>query len=221
MKGATSWWHDDLLAWVCPGGLLVTALALRFPAAVQALRAQAPELTLPAWLVAAYVVGLALSPLGRLVYALAQGLVWPRLRHAWAPAIAFLGARLERTEGLVIPDAARMSTSVFHDVDRRMREYLEAADPSAASALNRMKVLCSLACNAAAAGVVFVVVDVIAGNAPSWTPAQLGAGSLAIGLALIAAVYRERRRQRTQLSIWRRLRISAEADAGAGQRASA
>ena len=121
---------------------------------------------------------------------------------------AFLGARLEQAEGLVIPDATRMSTSVFHDVDRRLREYLEAADPSAASALNRMKVLCSLACNAAAAGMVFVVVDVIAGNAWSWTPAQLSIGSLAVGLALVAAVYRERRRQRTQLSIWRRLQIA-------------
>lgn len=208
MRSGNSWWHDDLLAWVCPGGLLVTALALRFPAGLQALRAQAPELTLPAWLVAAYVVGLALSPVGRLIYSLAQALVWPRLRRAWTPAIGFLGERLARTEGLVIPEATRMSSSVFHDVDRRIREYLEATDPSSAAVLNRMKVLCSLACNAAAACLVFVAVDVIAGHAPSWTPAQAGGGLLAILLALVAAVYRERRRQRTQLSIWSRLRIS-------------
>lgn len=112
MRSGNSWWHDDLLAWVCPGGLLVTALALRFPAGLQALRAQAPELTLPAWLVAAYVVGLALSPVGRLIYSLAQALVWPRLRRAWTPAIGFLGERLARTEGLVIPEATRMSSSV-------------------------------------------------------------------------------------------------------------
>ncbi len=209
-KGATSWWHDDLLAWVCPGGLLVTALALRFPQGLQALRALAPELTLPAWFVAAYVVGLTLSPLGRLVYALAQGLVWPWLRRAWTPAIAFLGERLARTEGLAIPDAARMSTSLFHDVDRRMREYLEAVDPSSASALNRMKVLCSLACNAAAACVVFIVIDALAGNASTWTPHQIAAGALTTVLALIAAVYRERRRQRSQLSIWRRLQVGAD-----------
>ena len=208
MKNGMSWWHDDLLAWVCPGGLLVTALALRFPSALQLLRAQAPELTLPAWLVAAYAAGLALSPLGRLIYALAQGLVWPRLRHAWAPVIDFVAGRLARTEGLVIPDAARMSTSIFHDVDRRVREYLEALDPSAAAVLNRMKVLCSLACNAAAACVVFFAADIIAGNAASWTAAQAGSGLLALGLAIVAAVYRERRRQRTQLSIWRRLQIT-------------
>jgi len=210
VKNGMSWWHDDLLAWVCPGGLLVTALAVRFPSALQLLHTQAPELTLPAWLVAAYVVGLALSPLGRLIYALAQGLVWPRLRHAWAPAIDFLGGRLARDEGLVIPDAARMSTSTFHDVDRRVREYLEALDPSAAAVLNRMKVLCSLACNAAAACVVFFAVDVIAGNAASWTGTQAGIGLLAFALAIVAAIYRERRRQRTQLSIWRRLQITDE-----------
>ena len=210
MRSEVSWWHDDLLAWVCPGGFLVTALVLRFPAGLQALRAQAPELTLPAWLVAAYVVGLALSPLGRLVYALAQSLVWPRLRDAWAPAIRFLGERLARTEGLAIPDAARMSTSPFHDVDRRMREYLEAVDPSSRAALNRMKVLCSLACNATAACLVFIAVDAIAGHASTWTPAQVGAGLLATLLALVAAVYRERRRQRSQLSIWRRLQVGGD-----------
>lgn len=210
MRGEASWWHDDLLAWVCPGGLLVTALTLRFPAGLQALRAQAPELTLPAWLVAAYVIGLALSPLGRLVYALAQGLVWPRLREAWTPAIRFLGERLARTEGVVLPEATRMSASLFHDVDRRMREYLEAADPASHAALNRMKVLCSLACNATASCLVFIVVDAMAGHAPTWTPAEIATGSLAVLLALIAAVYRERRRQRSQLSIWRRVQIAGE-----------
>lgn len=214
-NGSSSWWHDDLLAWVCPGGLLLTALALRYPAALQALRAQAPELTLPTWLAGAYVLGLALSPLGRLIYGVAQGIVWPRLRRAWAPAIAFLGGRLARSEGLAIPDAATMSTSVFHDVDRRMREYLEAVDPSSRSVLNRMKVLCSLACNAAAAVLVFVTIDLIAGRAPTWTLAHIGAAVLVIALALLAAVYRERRRQRTQLSIWRRLQISDEGERGA------
>ena len=72
-NGSSSWWHDDLLAWVCPGGLLLTALALRYPAALQALRAQAPELTLPTWLAGAYVLGLALSPLGRPIYAVLPG----------------------------------------------------------------------------------------------------------------------------------------------------
>ncbi|WP_342315797.1 hypothetical protein [Lysobacter sp. FW306-1B-D06B] len=214
MKERVSWWHDDLLAWVCPGGLLVTALIVRFPVTLHVLRAQAPELTLPAWLAAAYVLGLALSPLGRLIYSVAQGIVWPRLRQAWAPAIKFLGERLARTEGLVVPDAMQMSTSLFHDVDRRLREYLEAVDPSSRAVLNRMKVLCSMACNAAAACLVFVAIDAIAGNATTWTPAQFGAGMLAILLALIAAVYRERRRQRTQLSIWRRLQISDRAPSG-------
>lgn len=39
--------HDDLLAWLSPGGLLLTALMLRFPVWLRALRAIAPELTLP------------------------------------------------------------------------------------------------------------------------------------------------------------------------------
>lgn len=209
-RAAGGWLYDDLLAWLCPGGLLLTALALRYPAGLQLLRAQAPELTLPTWFAGAYVLGLALSPLGRLVYALAQAIVWPRLRAAWAPAIAFLAQRLQRDEGLRLPEAAHMSTSVFHDVDRRMREYLEAVDPSSRPVLNRMKVLCSLACNAAAAGVVFVAVDALAGRYAGWTAAQVGTAALAIALALVAAVYRERRRQRTQLSIWRRLQVAAQ-----------
>jgi hypothetical protein len=213
-RPTASWLYDDLLAWLSPGGLLLTALALRFPFALQRLRAQAPELTLPTWFAGAYALGLALSPLGRLVYGAAQGIVWPYLRSSWAPAIAFLGERLKRSENLTIPDAAHMSTHVFHDVDRRMREYLEAVDPSSRPALNRMKVLCSLSCNATAACVVFVVVDVLAGNVQTWTRLQVGAGVLATSLALVAAVYRERRRQRTQLSIWRRLQVTDAKVAG-------
>ncbi|MEH6419956.1 hypothetical protein [Pseudomonas sp. CGJS7] len=207
---AGAWLYDDLLAWLCPGGLLLTALALRHPAGLHLLREQAPELTLPTWFAGAYALGLALSPIGRLIYGIAQGIVWPRLRRAWAPAIEFLSARLERSEGLVLPSAAQMSTSVFHDVDRRMREYLEAADPSSRHTLNRMKVLCSLACNAAAACLVFVAVDGLTGGYADWTAGRVGVAALVIALALIAAVYRERRRQRTQLSIWRRLRIEGE-----------
>jgi hypothetical protein len=207
-RPTAGWLYDDLLAWLSPGGLLLTALALRFPHGLQLLRAQAPELTLPTWLAGAYALGLALSPLGRLVYGTAQGIVWPHLRASWAPAIAFLSDRLKRSEGLSLPDAASMSTHVFHDVDRRMREYLEAVDPSSRPVLNRMKVLCSLSCNTAAACLVFVAVDAIAGNAGTWSASQVWAGTLGIALALVAAVYRERRRQRTQLSIWRRLQVA-------------
>jgi hypothetical protein len=201
--------YDDLLAWLSPGGLLLTALALRFPSALLALRAQAPELILPTWLAGAYVLGLALSPLGRLVYTCAQALVWSHLRSSWAPAIAFLGARLERSDGLTLPDAATMSANVFHDVDRRLREYLEAVDPGSRPTLNRMKVFCSLSCNATAGCLVFVVMDVAAGNAPTWTARQIVFGILATVLALVASIYRERRRQRTQLSIWRRRQVQA------------
>ena len=209
-RPTASWLYDDLLAWLSPGGLLLSALALRYPYGLQLLRSQAPELTLPTWFAGAYALGLALSPLGRLVYGAAQGIVWPRLRHSWAPAIAFLSDRLRRTEGLELPDAASMSTHVFHDVDRRMREYLEAADPSSRPVLNRMKVLCSLSCNTAAACFVFAAVDVVSGNAATWTPSQVGGGVLVTSIALVAAVYRERRRQRTQLSIWRRLLVVDE-----------
>jgi hypothetical protein len=89
-KSNTSWLYDDLLAWLCPGGLLLTALMLRFPQELNMLREQAPELTLPTWFAGAYVIGLALSPLGRVIYAAAQAIVWPHLRTAWAPAIEFL-----------------------------------------------------------------------------------------------------------------------------------
>lgn len=202
-----SWLYDDLLAWLSPGGLLLTALIIRFPHGLQLLRAQAPELTLPAWFAGAYVLGLALSPLGRLVYAAAQAIVWPHLRAAWAPAIVFLAERLKRSEGLSIPSADAMSVHVFHDVDRRMREYLEAVDPSSRASLNRMKVLCSLSCNATAACGVFVAVDALAGNALTWSFVQIALGALAAALAFVAAVYRERRRQRTQLSTWRRTQV--------------
>jgi hypothetical protein len=206
-RPTASWLYDDLLAWLSPGGLLLTAVALRFPTGLRVLRAQAPELTLPTWFAGAYAIGLALSPLGRLVYAVAQAIVWPHLRQAWAPPIAFLADELKRREGLSLPDAQAMSTSVFHDVDRRMREYLEAVDPSSRPSLNRMKVLCSLSCNTAAACIVFIALDTLAGNAPSWTPSQIAAAVLCTMVAFVGAVYRERRRQRTQLSIWRRLQV--------------
>jgi hypothetical protein len=204
-----SWLYDDLLAWLSPGGLLLTALALRFPFPLETLRAQAPELTLPTWIAGAYVLGLALSPLGRIVYGVAQAIVWPYLRASWAPAIAFLAARLKQSENVDLPDPSTMPASVFHDVDRRLREYLEAVDPDSRQVLNRMKVLCSLSCNSAAACVVFVAVDALAGNAPTWTTRHVVSGTLATSLALVAAIYRERRRQRTQLSIWRRLQVHA------------
>ena len=89
-----------------------------------------------------------------------------------------------------------------------MREYLEAMDPSSRPTLNRMKVLCSLSCNAAAACVVFVALDALAGNAPTWTASQIASALFLIAIAFVAAVYRERRRQRTQLSIWRRLQVA-------------
>jgi hypothetical protein len=204
---ATSWLYDDLLAWLSPGGLLLTALMLRFPAGLHLLRAQAPELVLPTWLAGAYAVGLALSPVGRLVYGSAQTVIWHQLRGAWSPAIAFLADRLQRTEGVTLPDASHMSASLFHDVDRRLREYLEAVDPSARAVLHRMKILCNLSCNAAAACVVFVAIDAAAGNAITWTLPQVLVSLSCTLLAFIAAAYRERRRQRTQLSLWRRSRV--------------
>ena len=77
-RGNLAWLYDDLLAWLTPGGLLVTALALRFPQGLDLLRARAPELTLPTWFAGAYALGLALSPLGRIIYAVAQAIVWPK-----------------------------------------------------------------------------------------------------------------------------------------------
>jgi hypothetical protein len=205
-RGA-SWLYDDLLAWLCPGGLLITAGALRFPEGLALLRAQAPELVLPAWFAGAYAIGLALSPLGRLVYSFAQFFVWRTLRSAWAPAIAFMRSKLKHTDGMELPDASAMTTAQFHDLDRRIREYLEAMDQTSRTVMNRMKVLCSLSCNTAAACVVFLVLDLVAGNAPRWTPTYLLAWFLCFVVAMVAAVYRERRRQRTQLSIWRRLQV--------------
>lgn len=219
-RSAAVWLYDDLLAWLCPGGLLLTALVLRHPGGLHALRAQAPELVLPTWLAGAYVLGLALSPLGRLVYTLAQAIVWPRLRQAWAPAMAFLGERLRRSEGQALPPAAAMSAAQFHDADRRLREYLEAVAPESRATLDRMKVLCSLACNAAAGCVVFVLVDALSGGIADWSVRRAAIAAGAIGLALVAAVYRERRRQRTQLSVWRRVRIE-RGEAGAEDREAA
>src|SRR5215471_14159121 len=77
-RPALSWLYDDLLAWLSPGGLLLTALALRFPRGLHLLRAQAPELTLPTWFAGAYAIGLALSPLGRLVYDVARLITEPQ-----------------------------------------------------------------------------------------------------------------------------------------------
>lgn len=210
-KSRDSWLYDDLLAWLSPGGLLLTALALRFPVGLHALREQAPELTLPTWFAGAYALGIALSPLGRIVYGVAQAIVWPFLRGAWSPAIRFLAERLQRMEGLILSDPARMGSGEFHDVDRRLREYIEAVDPGSRSIMNRMKVLCSLSCNVAAGCFVFVLVDLLAGNAATWTVTQVSAACIALSGSLIAAAYRERRRQRTQLSIWRRLQIGHEA----------
>ena len=203
-----SWLYDDLLAWLSPGGLLITAVALRFPDGLAFLRAHAPELVLPAWFAGAYAVGLALSPLGRLVYAFAQAVVWRTLRGAWAPVVGFFSNRLKQTEGINVPDSSAMSAGEFHDLDRRVREYLEAVDPTSRPVLNRMKVLCSLACNTAAACVVFLALDVIAGNLLRWTPSFMLAWVLCFVVAMVAAVYRERRRQRTQLSVWRRLQVA-------------
>jgi hypothetical protein len=211
-KSRDSWLYDDLLAWLSPGGLLLTALALRFPAGLHALREQAPELTLPTWFAGAYALGIALSPLGRIVYGIAQAIVWPFLRGAWTPAIRFLAGRLQRDEGLVLTDPMRMGSSEFHDVDRRLREYIEAVDPLSRSVMNRMKVLCSLSCNASAACFVFILIDVLTGNAATWTVVQIVIACAALSGSLIAATYRERRRQRTQLSIWRRLQIDRTTD---------
>ena len=211
---ASSWLYDDLLAWLSPGGLLLTALALRFPRPLAELREQAPELTLPTWLAGAYAVGVALSPLGRLVYGFAQAVVWSRLKGAWAPAITFLSARLAR-EGVVLDaDVARMSSLQFHEADRRLREYVEAVEPSSAPVMHRMKVLCSLSCNAAAACCVFAAIDAIVHGVGSWGGVGLGLGGLVTAGAFLSAVYRERRRQRTQLSIWRRLQIPPNVGAG-------
>ena len=112
--------------------------------------------------------------------------------------------KIKRTEGFSLPDPGTMSVHMFHDVDRRMREYLEAVDYSSRETLHRMKVLCSLSCNTTAACVVFILVDALAGNAPTWTMAQAGVAALIMLLVLVTAIYRERRRQRTQLSVWRR-----------------
>jgi hypothetical protein len=71
--------------------------------------------------------------------------------------------------------------------------------------------LCSLSCNTAAACVVFMVLDTLVGNAATWTASQVAAAVLCTTIAFVAAVYRERRRQRTQLSIWRRLQVAGRA----------
>jgi hypothetical protein len=49
-----------------------------------------------------------------------------------------------------------------------------------------------------------------------WTLAQIVVASALTTLAFVAAVYRERRRQRTQLSIWRRLQVRTEDEGAVG-----
>jgi hypothetical protein len=102
-----------------------------------------------------------------------------------------------------------MGSGEFHDVDRHLREYIEALDPQARSVKHRLKVLCSLACNALAAVVVFVfvAVDILAGHAPDWRGSDIVLGACALAAGVAAAAHRERRRQRTELSLWRRLCI--------------
>lgn len=73
--------------------------------------------------------------------------------------------------------------------------------------MHRMKVLCSLSCNAAAACCVFAAVDALAHGVASRGSPELALWTLVTAGAFLSAVYRERRRQRTQLSIWRRLQI--------------
>ena len=46
----------------------------------------------------------------------------------------------------------------------RLREYIEALDPDARRTMHRLKVLCSLSCNALAASVVFIAIDALAGR---------------------------------------------------------
>ena len=65
-----------------------------------------------------------------------------------------------------------------------------------------------LSCNTTAACVLFAVIDALAGNATTWTAHQVVGGLLCTLVAFVAAAYRERRRQRTQLSIWRRLQLT-------------
>ena len=151
-------------------------------------------------------LGVALSPIGRLAYGLSQAIVWPLLRDACTPAIRFLAERPERSAGLA-GRSPRMGSGQFHDVDRRLREYIEALDPDARRTMHRLKVLCSLSCNALAATVVFIAIDALAGHAPTWRAADIALGACALAAGLVAAAYRERRRQRTQLSLWRRLCI--------------
>ena len=74
----------------------------------------------------------------------------PRLRDSWAPAITFLAERLKRTEGWLcrVRPACRRRCSMTWTGACGMTP--EAVDPSSRSVMNRMKVLCSLSCNAAA-----------------------------------------------------------------------
>lgn len=119
---------------------------------------------MPTWFAGAYVLGVALSPIGRLAYGLSQAIVWPLLREAWTPAIRFLAERPERSAGLTLGDPARMGSGQFHDVDRRLREYIKAFDPGARRTIHRLKMLCSLSCNALAATLVFIAIDALAGR---------------------------------------------------------
>ena len=132
-RGNLAWLYDDLLAWLTPGGLLVTALALRFPQGLDLLRARAPELTLPTWFAGAYALGLALSPLGRIIYAVAQAIVWPRLRKAWTPAIKFLSEKSNVLKGSRFPIPAPCLCKCF------MMSIAECASTSRLLTIHREK----------------------------------------------------------------------------------
>jgi hypothetical protein len=63
---------------------------------------------------------------------------------------------------------------------------------------------------------VFAVIDAVAHGVSSWGGSGLALGLLVTAGAFLSAVYRERRRQRTQLSIWRRLQIQPGPSARSG-----
>lgn len=152
---------------------------------------------------------MALSPIGRLAYGLSQAIVWPLLREAWMPAIRFLAERPERSAGLTLGDPARMGSGQFHDMDRRLREYIEAFDPDALRTMHRLKVLCSLSCNALAAALVFIAIDALAGRRHRARALRTGGGAGCSGLSgtalssdpavVVAALVHRARAVRTRL----------------------
>ncbi len=82
-----------------------------------------------------------------------------------------------------------MGSGQFHDVDRRLREYIEAFDPDARRTMHRLKVLCSLACNALGATLVFIAIDALVGHASTWRAADIAFGACALAAGLVASVY--------------------------------